>query len=295
MLLPPKLCPGDRVRVLSPGGFVTTDAVERIVSPLTAWGFSVEIGRHALDQYGYLAGTDHDRLADLNDALRDPGVRAIVTTRGDKGVYRILDGIDYSAAEQDPKPIVGIDELTHVHLTLWRACGLVGIHCPAPDEALVRALNTTEPIVVHRDSANLTSAIELPGSASGVLLGGSLIGIQRLVGAGLPNLSGALLFIENKRSLGLGQVDRAFTQLIRAGVLTGVRGIVLGQFPGFEDKVDRGWTVLDVLRDRLTTIGVPVLGGINAGNGPGASALPLGTQASFDTHTGTLTVDPGVG
>jgi muramoyltetrapeptide carboxypeptidase len=280
---------GDRVRLISPGGFVTRDELDHVAAGLHE--FTVEVGDHALDRHAFLAGTDADRLADLNDALRAPDVRAIVATRGDQGVYRILDGIDWAAAARDPKPIVGNEELTHVHLLGWGACRLVGVHSPpTAGESLTRALTTDEPITLHRDPANLTAAIEIPGQADGILLGGSLIGIQRLVGAGLPDLDGAILLIENKRSIGLGQVDRAFTQLIRSGVLAGVRGIVLGQFPGFEQKIDRGWTVLDVLRDRLGTIGVPVLGGINVGAGPGAEAVRLGTRASFDTRSGTLVV-----
>ncbi|WP_372453972.1 hypothetical protein [Actinoplanes hulinensis] len=39
------------------------------------WGLRPELGEHALDRRGFLAGRDEDRLADVNDALRDPGVR----------------------------------------------------------------------------------------------------------------------------------------------------------------------------------------------------------------------------
>ncbi len=50
---------------------------------------------HAFDTNGhYLAGRDEDRLADMNDALRDPGIRAIFSTCGGKGAYRIADGLD---------------------------------------------------------------------------------------------------------------------------------------------------------------------------------------------------------
>lgn len=38
----------------------------------------------------YLAGRDEDRLADINDALRDPGIRAIFATTGGKGAYRMI-------------------------------------------------------------------------------------------------------------------------------------------------------------------------------------------------------------
>ena len=80
------------------------------------------------DSVGYLAGTDEDRLADLNDAFRDPGVRAVFATRGGKGAYRISDKLDFDAVRRDPKPLVGFSDITAVHLTLWKECRLAAIH-----------------------------------------------------------------------------------------------------------------------------------------------------------------------
>jgi muramoyltetrapeptide carboxypeptidase len=55
------------------------------VTTLEALGLKVELGRHVFDRLGYLAGSDKDRLADINDALRDEGVRAVITTMGASG------------------------------------------------------------------------------------------------------------------------------------------------------------------------------------------------------------------
>src|SRR5262249_17645346 len=79
---PPRLKPGDRVRIVSPASPPERSDVECGARILEGWGLKVEIGAHAFDRFGhYLAGRDEDRLADINDALRDPGVRAIFTTR----------------------------------------------------------------------------------------------------------------------------------------------------------------------------------------------------------------------
>ena len=110
---------------------------------LGSWGLVVEIARHAFDAHGhYLAGRDEDRLADLNDALRDPGVRAIVATCGGKGAYRIADGLDFAAARADPKPLVGFSETTILHLALWQRCRVGGLH--GPHAAWVDAFNGEE-------------------------------------------------------------------------------------------------------------------------------------------------------
>jgi muramoyltetrapeptide carboxypeptidase len=76
---------------------------------LESWGLRVEFGVHCLDKLGhFLAGSDKDRLADINDALRDPGVRAIITTRGGKGAYRIAHALDFGQRARTPNLWSGI-------------------------------------------------------------------------------------------------------------------------------------------------------------------------------------------
>ena len=301
----PMLRVGDRVRLLSPASFPTAGWVDESVAILEGWGLKVEVGDHALDQHGYLAGPDRARLDDLNDAFRDPGVRAIVTTRGGAGSYRIADDLDVDAVRADPKPVVGFSDITSLHLALWRHCRLATIHgCLAGERATAsvrRLLMTTEPLTLRRDPEAMTAAVEVPGRATGPLVGGNLREVAGSVGVRLPSLSGAILFLEDFRTIGLGQVDRHLTQLIRSGVLDGVRGVALGLFTGFDGYTDRGWGLLDVLRDRLGPLGVPVLGGLMAGHGgvgtdggPDQDAVTIGATAVVDTEAGTLTVGPCV-
>ena len=103
---PLKLAPGDTVRLVSPASTPTKDGVARGITLLESLGLRVELGRHVFDRLGYLAGLDADRLADINDALNDPSIRAIIATRGGKGAYRIADGLDFSAMRADPKLLV---------------------------------------------------------------------------------------------------------------------------------------------------------------------------------------------
>jgi muramoyltetrapeptide carboxypeptidase len=96
------LKPGDRVRLVSPASYPTADWVEESVAILERWGLVAEVGNHALDKFGYMAGTDEDRLKDLNEAFRDPGIRAVITTRGGAGAYRIADRIDFDPSVPIP-------------------------------------------------------------------------------------------------------------------------------------------------------------------------------------------------
>jgi len=293
----PMIGPGDTVRLVSPASF-PADAwpIEASIAVLEGWGLRVEVGDHALDRWGYMAGHDDDRAADLNAALRDRRVRAIFTTAGGAGAYRIVDAIDFDAARRDPKPVVGFSDITNLHLALWRHCGSVGVHgglAGARQQRSVRqVLMSTEPVVLQRDPAALTAGIEVPGRATGHLVGGHLTTLSGYVGTPGFRLHGAVVLLEDVRTIGLGRVDRALTQLVRSGAFAGVRGFALGRFLGYDDYEDRGWTVRDVLRERLGALGVPVLGGLDVGHGEDPVAVPLGGRVTIDVADGTLEAEP---
>jgi len=304
-LLSPAVHPGDRVRLVSPASFPDRPLVTESVGILEGWGLAVEVADHALDRHGYMAGTDGDRLSDLNDAYRDPGVRAIVAIRGGAGAYRIADDIDFDSVRADPKPLVGFSDITFLHLALWQHCRLASIHgCLAGSQAtgsVRQFLMSTEPMTVTHDPDAMSAGVHVPGRATGPLVGGNLTGVACSVGVRLAPLDGAILFLETPRVMGLGLVDRQLTQIIKSGALNNVAGVALGLFTEFDGYIDRGWGLLDVLQDRLGQLGVPVLGGIKAGHGgigadggPDQVALTIGATAVLDADAGTLTVGPCV-
>jgi muramoyltetrapeptide carboxypeptidase len=221
--------------LLSPASYPDESWVSASTAILTDWGLRVDVGKHALDERGYMAGHDRDRLEDLNAAYNDPDVRAIVTTRGGAGAYRILDGLDIEAVCRDPKPLVGFSDITYLHLALWQQARMPGIHgCIAGPraEATVRQLLMTDRApVLHRHDSTYTAALSTSGQASGFLMGGNLMAVTTLVGAGLPDLDGAILLLETERppGLGLGFIDRQLTQLLRSGALHGLRAVALGR------------------------------------------------------------------
>ncbi|GAA0926004.1 hypothetical protein Vau01_122420 [Virgisporangium aurantiacum] len=104
------------------------EAVDGTVRFLEGLGLRVTVGQHALDTLGYLAGIGADRLADVNDALRDPVITAIIATRGGKGAYRIAEQLAFAAAARYPKLLIGFSEVSVLNLALWKHCRLPGVH-----------------------------------------------------------------------------------------------------------------------------------------------------------------------
>ena len=107
ILRAPKLQAGDLVRLVSPASYPDRAHVEGYINVIESWGLRCDVGVHALDTFGYMAGSDADRLDDLNNAFRAPQVRAIVTTRGGAGAYRIADDIDFAQAANQEEEVQG--------------------------------------------------------------------------------------------------------------------------------------------------------------------------------------------
>src|SRR5205823_13252534 len=82
ILQPPALRSGDPVMLISPAGPPSADRVARGTELLSGWGLTVILGPNVYGRHSFFAGTDAQRLASLNAALRDPAVRAVVCTRG---------------------------------------------------------------------------------------------------------------------------------------------------------------------------------------------------------------------
>lgn len=302
---PPAVRPGDTVAVVSPSGPPRPDKIAAGVALLEGWGLRVKVSPHACDRVGYLAGHDQVRVDELNAALRDPQVRAVVCTRGGYGASRIIDQVDFDAVSRDPKPVTGYSDITALFNAIFVHSGVAGIHGPVlttfsgdHDAETARsfhdALFSSAPITLApRDGEESAALTRGDTAVSGPLLGGNLSLVVDAVGtASCPDYSGAILFCEEINEEPY-RLDRIWTQLRRSGVLNEVAGFALGQFTSCVDT-DWDWDVVDVLRDRLAEYDVPVLGGLPFGHGDNPRTVPFGTWATLDPAAGTLTAEAAV-
>ena len=300
--LPERLKVGDKVRFLSPASTPDRDGIMVRKAILESWGLRVDFGTHAFDQVGYLAGTDEQRLSDFNAALHDPDVRAIVATRGGKGSYRIADRIDFGALMRDPKIIVGFSDITAIELSIYHHCGAASIHgnlfggakeviAEQTRLSLKSCLMSDNETVVKARETEPTAKLTTDGQATGPVIGGNLQMISTLAGWGLPSFAGAILLLEDVEKFP-GQIDRMLVQLIKSGIFDGLAGIAIGQFAYCRDT--GAMNVIDVLRDHLAPLGIPILGGLPLGHGDAPVAVPHGTMARLDADSGILAVTPAV-
>jgi muramoyltetrapeptide carboxypeptidase len=300
----PALQPGDAVMLVSPSGPTNAERLDRGLELLADWGLRAVPGPHAYDRSGYLAGSDADRAADLNAAFADPRIRGVLCTRGGYGAQRMVDAIDMAAVRRDPKVVAGFSDITALQFALWRGARLAAVHGPglawrdertpaASAESLRAALMSTDPVTIETVETEDTAGVRVPGIAAGPLLGGNLCLITSSIGTpDMPDLTGAVLLVEEIQEP-LYKIDRMFTHLRRAGALDGLAGVALGQFTDCSD--DWGTGLVAMLLDRLGDLGVPVLGGLPIGHGPGQLSVPVGALATVDATAGVLTVEAAVG
>lgn len=301
-LYPNVLRPGDAIALVSPAGPVPADKLEMAVEVLKTWGLRPKVYPHALDKYSFYAGTDADRLADLNAALADPEIRGVFCNRGGYGMQRIVEQLDFDAVRRDPKAVIGFSDITALHAALWSRAGVASVHGPVSTQldrgepftrSIRHALMSTEPVQVEADPAEANFSVRTGGCAHGRLLGGNLTILCTSIGTSfMPDLRGAILLIEDVGEAAY-RVDRMLTQLGNGGILQGLAGIAIGQFS--EPSGTAGAiTPADVLRERLGGLGIPVLGGLPIGHGQNNTAVPLGCEATLDAECGTLLVAPAV-
>ena len=108
MLRPIYLQPGDKMALISPSGVATKEQLDAACSLLTSWELEPVPGQHVLSRHGRLAGTDEERLHDLQTALDAEDIRAIWCMAGDYGMLRIVQEADYSIFQGNPKWVIGM-------------------------------------------------------------------------------------------------------------------------------------------------------------------------------------------
>lgn len=300
---PPRLQPGDTVGLIAPAsGAFEPATIREGVETLQSLGFKVKTGKYIKEKYGYLAGSDEKRVADLHQMFKDEEVKAIVALRGGYGSMRLLNLIDYNLIKKSPKIFIGYSDITSLNLAIFHKTGLVTFHGPVAissfsrytQEYFWKVVSSTEPIgeLKHPDPANpLRPTAHLntirSGIATGRLLGGNLTLFTALLGTPYEvDTKDAILFLEETGEEPY-DVDRMLTQLLLAGKLDHVAGIVFDKCPDckpsdYKPAFYNTFSLEEVLEDRLGQLDCPVLYGLNVGHEADKPTLPIGIKVTLD-------------
>ena len=286
LLIPEALQKGDLVALVAPARWLDESRYVPAEEWLSSLGLRSIRGNHWEARNGQLAGSDVERAADVEWALRNPEVRAIWFVRGGYGSVRMVDLVDWTLLKEDPKWMVGYSDPTVLLMAAWGQ-GVASVHATMPVNV---ASNTTDALAslehvfmgtwrkrvweVARP-AGARGAAWREGVARGPLVGGNLSVLYSLVGSKtFPDLRGCVLFLEDLDEY-VYHIDRMMVGLRRAGVLDGIVGVVVGGFTDIHDHaVPFGREVMEVILEQFDEI--PVGCGFPMGHIDGNEAFVVG-------------------
>lgn len=325
MKFPEALKQGDTIGLCGPAFPVGREQLEKSVAALEKLGFSVKVGeslRRAAEAFdrmkegnetahlsggyletGYLAGTPKERAEELNGMFADPDVRAVLCVRGGYGSAQVMPYLSWPLLRAHPKITAGFSDFTAVVNGIPALCGYGAYHAPMPcsymtdethpfsgysEDCWREALCTDWETISFRNPDGEALSVISGGRAEGRLLGGNVTVFARTTGTFYhPDTDGAILFLEDVDEA-VASIDMYLTQMENAGVFRGVRGVLLGNYTDCRNKYRPEYTVQQLLRDRFSERGIPVIGNLRVGHEKPSATLPIGAHCRMDAEHGEI-------
>ena len=285
------------LRIIASSGFAPDTArAQAGISRLQAAGFAVTNEQAIFRRYQRFAGSDAERIADVQDVAsgRVPTPKVLMGMRGGYGAHRLLQHIDFASLgarmREHGTLFFGFSDVCALQLALlargnWLSFAGPMVYSefgkPQPStytmDSFIRgstsAGNTVDVPVIQRSDVN----------AEGTFWGGNLSVLASLAGSPyMPDIQGGILFIEDVGEQPY-RIERMLNTLYLAGVLQKQRAIVFGDFRmgTIRDIYDSSYDFPSVVSQIQRTIRVPVLTGFPFGHIANKSTFPLGAHAKI--------------
>jgi muramoyltetrapeptide carboxypeptidase len=256
------------------------------------------------------AGTDAERLAELNAIANLDPTQVVMSVRGGYGLHRLLDQIQWKAiaiAVKQGLQICGHSDFTGFQLGLLAKTGAISLAGPmlnydfgplnefgepeAPSQFtwthFQSAIQSRRFSIAVPDAQRWAGNVDLSQNIEGMLWGGNLSIIATLLGTEFfpteKQTHGGILFIEDINEHPY-RIERMLLQLHEAGVLENQHAIILGHFNQYRlYEVDRGYnldTAINLIRERVPKT-IPILTGLPFGHIKDKLTLPVGAHVNL--------------
>ncbi len=294
MIRPPFLKKGDKVAIIAPARKVSYHEMEKAIEIITAYGLDVVYTDNLFLQDNQFAGNDSNRTFELQHALDNEDIKAVFFARGGYGSIRIIDGLDFTKFISNPKWLVGYSDIT---VFLNHVVTNFGIE----------TLHATMPINFHENTKTSLSSLfdvlfgKLPkyefkshklnkaGKVVGELIGGNLSVIYSMLGSNsLPDTTGKILFIEDLDEY-LYHIDRMMMGLKRAGILSNLAGLLVGDITKMNDNIiPFGKSAEEIIFDAVAEFEYPVCFNFPAGHIDNNLAIIIGGTAKLEANANNM-------
>ena len=290
-MIPSFLRAGDNIHIVSPSGAIQPGFIDGATKLLSSWGLKVTEGKYARTEYGRFAGTKDERTADLQQALDDPNVKAILCSRGGYGLAQIIDKIDFSSFAKSPKWLIGFSDITILHNAIT-ALGIASMHgimtkylteLPEESDQITSFKN-----LLFGTPSNFSikpEAENRPGRAVGKVIGGNLSVMMGMRSTPFDlDFHNNILFIEDVGEKPY-QIDRMMQSLRLSGVLKQISGLVVGQFSDYDEDPLMMQSVAEIILAAVSEYDYPVCFNFPAGHVDYNLSFVLGEQAELFVET----------
>ena len=260
------------------------------------------------------AGSDQDRLKELNELSKLDPQTLVMAMRGGYGIHRLLPNVDWQSiakAIQNGLQICGHSDFTAFHLGLLAKTGALSLSGPmlnydfgrideggvsiAPDQFMWE--HFTSAIDKRQLDCSVSAAQAFLGNTStgtltGLLWGGNLTVLSSLIGTDYfpdqKKTQGGLLFLEDVNEHPY-RIERMLMQLLDSKILSNQSAILLGGFSAYRlYENDKGYSLeraIEAIRQRLPS-NIPILTELPFGHQANKITLPVGATAELEYSPG---------
>lgn len=282
LIQPPHLKKGDKIAIIASARKIALEELGAAISVFKSWGLDVVLGDNLFKQNNQFSGTDAERAADLQTALDDKSIKAVISARGGYGTMRIIDKIDFSGFIEQPKWVIGYSDITVLHSHI-HTLGIQTLHATMPinfsknEEAVETLMKTL--FAQHLTYEFEASVFNKKGVAEAEVVGGNLSLLYALSGSiSDVDTKGKILFMEDLDEY-LYHIDRMLLNLQRAGKLRHLAGLLVGGMTDMKDNaIPFGKTAEEIIIDAVKEYDFPVCFNFPAGHVDRNLALVLGKR-----------------
>ncbi len=256
---------GDKVALIATAKKIDQGQLDGAIGEIESWGLQVVSGSYLYAIDRQFAGTDEQRASYLQSSIDNDKIKAVLFARGGYGTARIIDLIDWSHFSKNPKWLCGFSDLTVLHSHISRHLNIETLHSTMPiffkdgiknegSESLRKAL-----FGEHKSIEWKGNALNREGQAEGQIIGGNLSVLYSITGTtSQPIYDGKILFLEDLTE-NLYHLDRMMMQFKRAGHLSKLKGLIVGQFTEMEDNaIPFGKSAEEIILDAVNDFNYPV-------------------------------------
>lgn len=282
------------IYLISPSSAVRGEQeLDLAVQRLQKEGFKTAVDRTALAVHQRFAGTDKQRLASFERAVKQK-LPIVMITRGGYGLSRLLPEIDWRAMADSGKRFVGMSDFTAFNLALLAQTGAVSY--TGASAVFDFGAKKTDDLTLALFGEVMRGELEILSfetqdadavDCRGILWGGNLAMVASLIGTPyMPKIRGGILFLEDVAEHPY-RVERMLAQLWQAGILQRQKAIILGRFTEYRlAPHDGGYDMHEVIAWLRRTVKVPVITGLPYGHVATKATLPIGQKVGVATESG---------